>query len=146
MIKTINVFLPLLRKAAKNNLARVLTIGSALASLEFTEKTGIDYVIPYSAAKSAANIVNAKFAARFKDENILFLSISPGMSNTMSEDASKYSLLDRVMILDLIAIYSCTAGGCISTTSEVDASRVSQLERKYVHPGGSSVEDVGDHV
>ena len=146
MIKTINVFLPLLRKAATNNLARVLTIGSALASLEFTEKTGIDYVIPYSAAKSAANIVNAKFAARFKEENILFLSISPGMSNTMSEEASEYSLLDRIMIIDLIAIYSCTTGGRLSTTGEVDASWISQLERKHVHPGGSGVEDVGDHV
>lgn len=87
VIKTINVFLPLLRKAAQNSLARIITIGSATASMEFTEKTGIDYVVPYSAAKAAVNMVNMKYAVRFKDENLLFLSVSPGMSNTMAKDA-----------------------------------------------------------
>lgn len=55
--------------------------------MEFTEKTGIDYVVPYSAAKAAVNMVNMKYAVRFKDENLLFLSVSPGMSNTMAKDA-----------------------------------------------------------
>lgn len=83
------MFLPLLRKAAGSSLVKVVTITSCVSDLEFTMKTKMAYLVPYSAAKAAVNMIMAKYAVRFKDENMVFLSISPGMSNTMAKGVSK---------------------------------------------------------
>ncbi|KAK7680210.1 hypothetical protein QCA50_016719 [Cerrena zonata] len=85
VIKTINVFLPLLRKAAEQSFAKVITISSAAGDLDFTSKTGMDYFAPYSISKAAVNMVAAKYAATFKDQNMAFISLSPGVVNTISD-------------------------------------------------------------
>ncbi|KAK7680192.1 hypothetical protein QCA50_016701 [Cerrena zonata] len=144
VIKTINVFLPLLRKSAQNTLARVITIGSATAALDFTEKTGVDYVVPYSAAKAAVNMVNAKYAVRFKDENILFLSISPGMSNTMTQEASA-----QVEDVYLRLVKSMQAGypdwnGQMSTPEEAVTAMLNTSFKLTAKDSGAFLSHYGD--
>lgn len=85
MIKTINVFLPLLRKASEKSLAKVITISTAVGDLDFIIKTGLDIFAPYAISKAAVNMVAAKYTAKFKDENLLFLSLSPGLVDTVSD-------------------------------------------------------------
>lgn len=85
VVKTINVFLPLLRKASQTSLAKVITISSGAGSTEFTVKAGFDFAVPYGVSKAAVNMVNAKYAAKFKVENFVFLALSPGMVNTHPE-------------------------------------------------------------
>ncbi|CAL1699772.1 unnamed protein product [Somion occarium] len=82
VIKTINVFLPLLRKASEKSLAKVITISTGASDLEFTVNAGFWWFAPYATSKSATNMVMAKYAAAHKQENILFLSISPGAVNS----------------------------------------------------------------
>ncbi|KAK7680201.1 hypothetical protein QCA50_016710 [Cerrena zonata] len=85
VIKTINVFLPLLRKASQAGLAKVITISSAAGDMEFNKKANIDFFVPYAVSKAAVNMATAKYATRFKDENLLFLSLCPGFVNTMTD-------------------------------------------------------------
>ncbi|KAK7680200.1 hypothetical protein QCA50_016709 [Cerrena zonata] len=85
VIKTINIFLPLLRKASHTALAKVITISSAAGDMEFNKKANIDFFVPYAVSKAAVNMAMAKYATRFKDENLLFLSLSPGFVNTMTD-------------------------------------------------------------
>ncbi|KAK7680206.1 hypothetical protein QCA50_016715 [Cerrena zonata] len=82
VIKTTNVFLPLLRKTSQTSLAKVITISSGVGDPDFAVKTAFDFAAPYAISKAAANMANAKYAARFKEENFLFLSLSPGFGNT----------------------------------------------------------------
>ncbi|KAK7680205.1 hypothetical protein QCA50_016714 [Cerrena zonata] len=82
VIKTINVFLPLLRKASQTSLAKVITIGSAAGDIEFAVKGNFDFSVPYAISKAAVNMATAKYAARFKGDNFLFLSLAPGVVNT----------------------------------------------------------------
>ena len=77
--------MPLLRKASQSSLARVITITSAAGDREFALKTRFDFAVPYAVSKAAVNMVTAKYAARFKDENLLFLSICPGVVNTRAD-------------------------------------------------------------
>ncbi|KAK7679989.1 hypothetical protein QCA50_016935 [Cerrena zonata] len=85
VIKTINVFLPLLRKSAEKSLAKVITISAPAGDLDFNIKTDLYYFAPYALSKAAVNMVAAKYTARFKNENILFLSLSPGFVDTMGD-------------------------------------------------------------
>ena len=90
VIKTINVFLPLLRKASEKSLSKVITITSAGGDLGFNLKTTMDYFRPYCISKAAVNMVAAKYTARFKDENITFLSLAPGVVNTMRDKRASF--------------------------------------------------------
>lgn len=49
-----------------------------MADLDLTNNFAIADAGPYSVSKAASNAVIAKYNAEFKDEGILFLSISPG--------------------------------------------------------------------
>ena len=60
----------------------MITITSGAGDREFSLKTKFDFAVPYSVSKAAVDMVTAKYAARFKDENLLFVSISPGVVNT----------------------------------------------------------------
>ena len=83
VIKTINVFLPLLRKSAERNLTKVVTISAPAGDLDFIIKTGLQVFAPYALSKAAVNMVSAKYTARFRGENIVFLSLSPGFVDTI---------------------------------------------------------------
>ncbi|CAL1699759.1 unnamed protein product [Somion occarium] len=85
VIKTINVFLPLLRNASQKCLAKVITISAPAAEIDFNLKTGLSFWAPYAVSKAGVNMVTAKYAARFKDDNLVFLSLSPGPVNTLGD-------------------------------------------------------------
>ncbi|EJU02749.1 NADP-binding protein [Dacryopinax primogenitus] len=82
VIFTTNVFLPLL---AKGDLKKVLTLSSGLGDPVFSLNTEFDWCVAYSVAKCALEMVNVKYAAKYKKEGWTFLAISPGVVNTQLE-------------------------------------------------------------
>ncbi|KIX98406.1 uncharacterized protein Z520_05707 [Fonsecaea multimorphosa CBS 102226] len=84
VINTINVFLPLIKKG---RVKKVATLTSGMGDLDFINELGIWESAPYSISKAAVNVVVAKYSARYKDEGILFLSISPGVVDTAAAAA-----------------------------------------------------------
>lgn len=87
VIKVINTFLPLVRAAAAaSGSARVITLNSGAGSVELTLKDGNTVAAPYSISKTALLQAIAKYAVKYKKENIVFLSISPGIVDTSTEN------------------------------------------------------------
>ena len=82
VIHGINAFLPLLKATARTAVARVVTISSMAADLELTLSAEYHRHGAYSISKAAVNMAMAKYATRFRDENIVFLSICPGIVDT----------------------------------------------------------------
>ncbi|KAJ7648355.1 hypothetical protein DFH06DRAFT_1423981 [Mycena polygramma] len=78
-IHTTNVFLPLLRGGTAK---KVVTLSTPAADPAFAIATGSSGQIGYSISKAALNMAIAKFAATFKPEGFVFLSISPGLVDT----------------------------------------------------------------
>ncbi|OAP62047.1 hypothetical protein AYL99_04250 [Fonsecaea erecta] len=84
VINTINAFLPLIKKG---RVKKVVTLTSGMGDLDFVNDLGIWESAPYSMSKAAVNIAVAKYSARYKDEGILFISISPGVVDTAAAAA-----------------------------------------------------------
>lgn len=77
---TINAFLPLIRKGSEK---KVITISTGMADIEAVAQFGLSVAGPYSISKAGTNALVAKYAAALgKKEDILFMSISPGMVDT----------------------------------------------------------------
>lgn len=85
VIYTINAFLPLLKATAANATARVITLSSPAGDLDSTLALVYPTAAAYSISKAAVNMVVAKYAARFRDENFVFLSLSPGIVKTATK-------------------------------------------------------------
>ena len=81
-IYTTNIFLPLLQKASSTTTAKVITISTGFADLDATLTIGEPAFTAYSINKAGLNMAVAKYATRFKDDNIVFLALSPGFVNT----------------------------------------------------------------
>ncbi|OCH92055.1 NAD(P)-binding protein [Obba rivulosa] len=79
VIHTINAFLPLVRKSS---IKKVITISSGVADPGYTLASGFATAAPYSISKAALNLAIVKYAAKYQEEGIVFLSISPGVVNT----------------------------------------------------------------
>lgn len=90
VINTINIFLPLVKKSAA--VKKVITLSTGLADPELIAPYGIWEAAPYSMSKAAVNIAVAKYGARYKDEGILFLAISPGVVATQAADCKESHL------------------------------------------------------
>lgn len=74
-----NAFMPLV---LKSSIKRVAAISSAAADWGLIFH-GEDLVnIPYATSKAALNTLVAKYAARYKHDGVIFLSISPGFVAT----------------------------------------------------------------
>lgn len=82
VVHSINAFLPLLRATAATRTAKVVSIGSAVGHTEFILACELATLAPYSVSKAALEMVVAKYAAQFKQENIIFVSLSPGLVDT----------------------------------------------------------------
>ncbi|KAF3019846.1 hypothetical protein E8E14_013366 [Neopestalotiopsis sp. 37M] len=82
-IHLFNLFLPLVRKG-KNK--KFIAITSGLADLDLTNKFELDNGSLYAASKAALNIIIAKFSAQYKDDGILFVSVSPGVVDVGRND------------------------------------------------------------
>jgi len=79
VINTINAFLPLVKKSS---IKKVVTLTSGMGDLDVVNGLGVWESAPYSISKAAVNVASAKYGARYKDEGILFLAISPGVVDT----------------------------------------------------------------
>ena len=96
MIKVINAFLPLVRaSAAASGSARVLTLNTGIADVDFTLKSEVTFGGPYAISKTALLQAIAKYAVKYKKENIIFLSVSPGLVNTSTKP--RMSTLSYIM-------------------------------------------------
>ncbi|KAH9937273.1 uncharacterized protein B0H18DRAFT_969866 [Fomitopsis serialis] len=96
VIRTINVFLPLIRKGG---LKKVLTLSSGMGDLDFARNVDVTNSGPYSVSKAALNMVVVKYAVRFKDEGIVFLTISPGIVDTFQGPPPPPAVLEELAVL-----------------------------------------------
>ncbi len=86
VIKATNAFLPLVRAAAAaSGSAKVLTLNTGVADVDMTIKSEITFLAPYSISKTALLQAIAKYSVKYKKENIILLSISPGVVNTATK-------------------------------------------------------------
>ena len=79
-IHTINAFLPLLKAGTTK---KCLTISSTAGSPKVANTSNFVVSGGYGISKAGLNLAIAKYAARFRDEGIIFLSVTPGMVKTM---------------------------------------------------------------
>lgn len=99
VVFTTNTFLPLLASAATTHSAKVVTISSGMGDISTVLNSGMAQSAPYSISKAAVNLAVAKYAARFKHENIMFVAVSPGLVAT-AVTPRKFSLrLWSIMVL-----------------------------------------------
>ena len=59
-----------------------MTVSSFVGDVDFIVKSGHPTAAPYSASKSAVNMINAKYAAEFREKGFVFLAVSPGFVKT----------------------------------------------------------------
>ncbi|KAH8093757.1 putative short-chain dehydrogenase [Cristinia sonorae] len=85
-IHATNAFLPLILSSASSSPStftpKVITLGSGMGDIDFILNTGIESHVPYSVGKAAQAAMVAKYAAEYEKENVLFLTISPGLVDT----------------------------------------------------------------
>ncbi|KAI1076009.1 NAD(P)-binding protein [Whalleya microplaca] len=87
-VHLINVFVPLIRRGKAK---KVIAITSGMADLDLITKYDIDVAGAYAMSKAALNVAVAKFSAEYRKENILFMSISPGVVDTLDKDKNEPS-------------------------------------------------------
>ncbi|KAI0792952.1 short-chain dehydrogenases/reductase [Irpex lacteus] len=93
-IHTTNAFLPLLR-AGKGK--KVLTISTTLGSPKITNSSNFADFAGYSISKAGLNLAMAKFAARFRDEGMVFLTVSPGLVKTIPGPKEEVEALYEIL-------------------------------------------------
>ncbi|KAJ5171960.1 short-chain dehydrogenase [Penicillium capsulatum] len=76
---TTNAFIPLIEKGTQK---KIVHISSAMADLDFINKTGVSYALAYAVAKAGVNVQVAKYAAELAPRGINVLALSPGWVNT----------------------------------------------------------------
>lgn len=74
-----NAFMPLI---LKSDIKRVTAISSAAAARDYIFEGEDMKAVHYATSKAALNTLVAKFAARYKHDGVIFVSISPGFVNT----------------------------------------------------------------
>ena len=93
VVFTVNAFIELVKKSA---VKKVIVISSGMADPEVISTTGIAASVTYAVSKAGVNIVVAKYAALFKDDGVVFLSLSPGWVQTQAEDPNNGEFYDFV--------------------------------------------------
>lgn len=101
-IHLFNLFTPLIQKGQAK---KVIYISSGMAETELISKYSVHEGAPYSISKAAGNTAVAKFDAQYREEGILFMSISPGVVAT--EGAYNSSSLSNTFL------YGPDANSCI---------------------------------
>lgn len=66
----------------KGNAKKVISLSTGMADLDSTNKFEIQVAPGYAISKAAMNVAIGKFHAQYKKEGVLFMSISPGVSDT----------------------------------------------------------------
>jgi len=76
----INAFLPLLRAGTAK---KCVVISTTAGSPKVASATNFANFVGYGVSKAGINLAVAKYAARFRDEGIIFFAVTPGMVKTM---------------------------------------------------------------
>jgi len=79
VVHTINAFLPLLRAG---EMKKCIIISSGMGSVRFVLNNNMTFAPGYSVSKAALNLAVAKLAVQYKEDGVVFLSISPGLVKT----------------------------------------------------------------
>lgn len=82
VIFTVNAFIDLVKNS---NVKKVVVISSGMADEEIILKAEIAASVPYSISKAGANVVTSKYAAQYKKDGVIFLSLSPGFVQTQAD-------------------------------------------------------------
>lgn len=69
-------FMPLVLKGKAK---KVIAISSGHGDLDFINKLEVENSSLYAASKAALNVIVAKFNAQYKQDGVLFVSMSPGV-------------------------------------------------------------------
>jgi NAD(P)-dependent dehydrogenase (short-subunit alcohol dehydrogenase family) len=79
-----NVFLytAFMPQILKGKVKKVVVISSGHADTDIVSKYDIDLAPLYATSKAAMNMITAKFSAQYKQDGVLFLSMSPGTVDT----------------------------------------------------------------
>ncbi|USP81336.1 NAD(P)-binding protein [Curvularia clavata] len=85
---TINAFIRLVQRS---DIKKIVVVSTGISSPEFISTVGLVDALPYSMSKTAVNLLVQKFAIEYKEEGIIFLSLSPGLVATASESLSTIS-------------------------------------------------------
>ena len=78
-----------------------MTISSFVGDLDFVIKSHQLNSASYSASKSAVNMINAKYAAEFREKGFVFLAISPGFVKTWDNKSKLLCALPVVVAICL---------------------------------------------
>lgn len=63
----------------KSKVKKVIAISSGHGDLNFINQSGVEVSSYYAALKAALNVIVAKFSAQYKEQGVLFASMSPGV-------------------------------------------------------------------
>ncbi|KAI0484697.1 hypothetical protein GGR56DRAFT_680336 [Xylariaceae sp. FL0804] len=75
-VHVINVFMPLI---LRGGVRKVIALASGHADADFVAGYDVDVAPLYAISKAALNVAVAKFAARYRRDGVLVMSISPGI-------------------------------------------------------------------
>ncbi len=62
---------------------KCIVISTTAGSPKVALQSGITHFVGYGISKAGLNLAVAKFAGRFKEEGLIFVSVTPGMVKTM---------------------------------------------------------------
>ncbi len=83
---------------------KCIVIASPLGTTKMTLATNFAAATGYGISKAAVSLATAKYAARFRDEGLVFLMVNPGFVKTMVGRA--FDLLKTQLIIDLSCSFS----------------------------------------
>lgn len=79
VLANIHLFNSFMPQVLKGKAKKVTTISSGMGDMDFAKDFDIWEASLYGTSKAAMNMITAKFAAQYKQDGVLFLSICPGM-------------------------------------------------------------------
>jgi NAD(P)-dependent dehydrogenase (short-subunit alcohol dehydrogenase family) len=88
-IHLFNLYLPLVLKGRAK---KVIAISTGMADIDIIAKYDIGLGAPYSISKAALNAAVAKFAAQYRKDGVLFMSLCPGAVATEMNTRKSNSL------------------------------------------------------
>lgn len=78
----INAFIPLV---LKSSIKKVVAISSAAGDIGATVQADVTDAITYGMSKAALNLLIAKFAIAYKEQEVVFLALNPGFVYTFTD-------------------------------------------------------------
>lgn len=143
-IHTINAFLPLLKASSATRTVRVVALTSALADLDSTLVTGFAGQPVYSISKAAVNMVIAKYAVRLREEDFVFLAISPGLVNTMVSPPDEEFLREAPKMIARLKKAAPQWNGFPSSPDEAVTKMLRVIEKAKPKDSGAFVSHHGN--